>query len=565
MYMLVSESDHEDLSEILEKVFPNAPEKMKLFLMNQHEALSAKSPGARRWNKDVISLCLSLWIRSPKAYQTLLESNMLILPSGRQLRRYKNCITREPGFSDQIFKWMYLSAKEMKLSPNVWVGRIHHDETRVQQDLIVDMQDGIPSLIGWIDLGEEAQNLRILCDKRLAPHLATEVIQMFFWGFTGFRFPICHFPTAGIKASELSIIIWKAIEKLSDWGFSVDYIMQDGGEENRNFMSMHFRGNANEMLYGSPNLVNPSKKVFHIQDFSHNVKKLRNSILKSGDIKGVHTRKMQHNENIIVWKLWEMAVEWDRNTNGRRIHHKVTESHLHPNIAEKMRNELAETMLNTDMLHLMKSYRDSLSNGKVLDGAVELLEQTGIMIAIFRDQRLITTKDDLRLSQIRNILEWFRNWRKGVNEIDNIKEDIKSKMLPSRQCIDDIDNMLITFPAVCEQHLNEFEFGSINPSRFNHDIVENLFCQQKGVYNGNNSNPNYINYCKSVNSVLLGQSLKSRARKSNAGIEAAQSFSVCTKEPVLKKLKKSSNESKSRSIEKHATQDQKSPLKLLRI
>jgi hypothetical protein len=36
-----------------------------------------------------------------------------------------------------------------------------------------------------------------------------------------------------------------------------------------------------------------------------------------------------------------------------------------------------------------------------------------------------------------------------VNEIDNIKEDIKSKMIPSRQCIDDIDNMLITFPAVC--------------------------------------------------------------------------------------------------------------------
>jgi hypothetical protein len=60
----------------------------------------------------------------------------------------------------------------------------------------------------------------------------------------------------------------------------------------------------------------------------------------------------------------------------RRIHHKVTESHLHPNIAEKMKNELAETMLNTDMLHLMKSYRDSLSNGKVLDGAVELLEKT---------------------------------------------------------------------------------------------------------------------------------------------------------------------------------------------
>jgi hypothetical protein len=303
--------------------------------MSQHEALSAKSPQARRWNKDVISLCLSLWMRSPKAYQTLLESNMLILPSERKLRRYKNCIPQEPGFSDQIFKWIYSSAKEIKLSPNGWVGGIHHDETRVQQDLIVDMQDGILSLIGWIDLGEEVQNLRILCDKWLPPHLGTEVIQMSFMGFTSFRFTICHFPTAGIKASELSIIIWKAIEKLSDWGFSVDYIMQDGGEENRNLMSMHFRGNANEMLYGSPNLVNPSKKVFLIQDFSYNVKKLRKSILKSRDITGIHTRTMQHNENIIVWKQWEMAVEWDRNTNSRRIHHNVTESHLHPNIAEK--------------------------------------------------------------------------------------------------------------------------------------------------------------------------------------------------------------------------------------
>jgi DNA gyrase inhibitor GyrI len=54
-----------------------------------------------------------------------------------------------------------------------------------------------------------------------------------------------------------------------------------------------------------------------------------------------------------------------------------------------------------NILLLMKSYRDSLSNGKDLDRAVELLEQTSIMIAIFRDQRLITTRDDLRLSQIR--------------------------------------------------------------------------------------------------------------------------------------------------------------------
>lgn len=62
-----------------------------------------------------------------------------------------------------------------------------------------------------------------------------------------------------------------------------------------------------------------------------------------------------------------MAVEWDRTMNARRLHYKVTDSHLHPNLAEKMRNELAETMLNSEMLNLVQSYQNILSNGSVLD------------------------------------------------------------------------------------------------------------------------------------------------------------------------------------------------------
>lgn len=113
--IFVSESDNADVSNILESVFPNASDKMKMFLKSQHDILCSKSPQARRWNKDVVSLCLSLWIRSPKAYQTLLESNVLILPSGRQLRRYKNYIPQDPGISDTTLRWMYESAKGLQL------------------------------------------------------------------------------------------------------------------------------------------------------------------------------------------------------------------------------------------------------------------------------------------------------------------------------------------------------------------------------------------------------------------------------------------------------------------
>lgn len=43
--------------------------------------------------------------------------------------------------------------------------------------------------------------------------------------------------------------------------------------------------------------------------------------------------------------------------NSRSIHYRVTDNHIFPNNSEKMRNHLAEDMLNGDMLHLMKCYQ----------------------------------------------------------------------------------------------------------------------------------------------------------------------------------------------------------------
>jgi hypothetical protein len=76
--------------------------------------------------------------------------------------------------------------------------------------------------------------------------------------------------------------------------------------------------------------------------------------------------------------------------------------------------------------------------------------------------------------------------------------------------------------------LNRFPRGYVVPSRINSDIVENHFCQHRGSYNGSTTNPTYLNYCSTVNSIVLGQSLKSRGRKSNAGLVAASSYSMCT-------------------------------------
>ena len=96
------------------------------------------------------------------------------------------------------------------------------------------------------------------------------------------------------------------------------------------------------------------------------MKKLRNSVLHSGTKKGVHTRLISTNENNIIWVHWVAAVYWDRQTNSRPMHYKVTDEHLHLDGPQNMANHLAEDMLDDRMLFLMIAFQQSFVDGTYL-------------------------------------------------------------------------------------------------------------------------------------------------------------------------------------------------------
>ena len=80
----------DELDGNFEKLMMNLPGISKEFqtllksqVRNRNEN---KDPRHRRWDTEIISMCLSLWTRSPRAYDMLKQSNMLILPSERLLR-----------------------------------------------------------------------------------------------------------------------------------------------------------------------------------------------------------------------------------------------------------------------------------------------------------------------------------------------------------------------------------------------------------------------------------------------------------------------------------------------
>ena len=102
----------------------------------------------------------------------------------------------------------------------------------------------------------------------------------------------------------------------------------------------------------------------------------------------------------------------------------------------------------------------------------------------------------------------------------------KEKHLISFQTREDIVSLLIGFDELCSEKFKK-SFGSITPNRVNSDAIENLISQQRGLHNGANTNPNYLTFSRSVNSIILGQS--SGSRKSNAGGNGAY---IYTKQPL---------------------------------
>lgn len=513
------EEDHQDMVDLLGKIFKDAKPEMKIFIQAQLDALKAK-PHGRRWPREVISTWLSIWLRSPGAYAELRTSDVALLPSGRQLRRYKNTIHQTPGINKEIMTWMYHAAKSANLPDFGWSGGLVHDEMSIQQDLVLSKRGGKVQLVGFVDTGDEGNLLRTLKTGEQTQSLAHEVVQIIFQGYSGFRFPLFHYPTAGVKASELYIMINSTIAILHDYGFHIDYVMQDGGQGNRNYTSIVTDLNR-KFVVANP-LTDQSAFVL-CQDYAHNMKKIRNNLLKSGKPGGAKiTRQIQLDNCDVVWDHWKAAVNWDREREGvgRKIHYKVTKAHLEPSTSEKMRNHLAEDMLNGEMLHLMECYQASLPEGAHLNGSILLLRKTSQMVAIFNDRRQIKSLKDERLAQLDSLFQWIREWKASSKAIN----------IFSQQCCEDVMAMLTNLPEVAKLHLVRFPHGGITPAMFNSNSIENFFCQQRGL-NGNNTNPNYASYCHTVNSIILSQPLKCRARSSNAGLQKAEPYKFYSTAP----------------------------------
>jgi hypothetical protein len=514
--VLLQKKDHDDMSDILKTIFPDCSLKMQTFLMSQKMALE-RNPNGRRWSKDIIRLCLTLYCRSPRGYSELRNSNFLILPSQNLLRKYKNTVHQQAGINNDVLEWMTNEAKLKNIPPAGFQGGLIIDEMAIQPDLQFRKRNNDIELIGFTECTPESIVFDQMKTNKRERTLATHALQLVFLGFTGFRFPFAHFPSHTASGTELYLLVWKSVNMLSSFGFTIQYISTDGAQSNRDLFKIMLPNfdTLNPVTCSIRNIFSQDEnyKLFFIMDISHVLKKIRNNVSKSGSAPFCK-RHLKFKDRFIEWDHFKEAYLWDISSNPFPIHYRLTQEHIYLTSENKMRNHLAEDVLNGEMLHLMTLYQHSLGDsGHKLDATVEMLTHTSALIRNFRDPRPITDISDDRLKENDDALKWFIKWERSVKYDDGIRN--KEKHMISHQTREDIISSVMGFQELCNYKL-KMSNASIIPSRINSDVIENMFCQQRTLHNGANTNPTYLGYCNSVNSVILGQT--SISRKSNAGV-----------------------------------------------
>lgn len=201
------EVDHQlsqDITSILGKSEKNITPFMDLF-WQQQKKLSTRSSTGVRYHPMIIRDCLSLATKSPACYEELRKSKILVLPSQRTLKDYRNCIRPKAGFQEEVIE-------ELKDLTNSYFDVQRYivllfDEMKIMSNLVFDKVTG--ELIGYLDLGDPDINFGTL---EKVDEIASHALVFFIRGIcTELKFSLAYFATNGVTSHQLMPLFWEAI------------------------------------------------------------------------------------------------------------------------------------------------------------------------------------------------------------------------------------------------------------------------------------------------------------------------------------------------------------------
>ena len=252
---------------------------MNLFWQQQKKLLQS-SPSGVKYHPMVIRYALSLAAKSPSCYEEIRQSKILVLPSQRTLRDYRNYIRPTRGYQDSV-------VEELKLLTDAYFDTQRYvvvlfDEMKVQSNLVFDKHTG--ELIGYVDLGDPNINYGNL-EKQ--DEIATYALVFLVRGVcTELKFALAYFATTGVTSAQLMPLFWEGVCILeTSCNLWVIAATSDGASPNRKFYRLHKDldgGAGKDVCYRTINLYAPNRYIYFFSDAPHLVKTTRNCLHHSG-------------------------------------------------------------------------------------------------------------------------------------------------------------------------------------------------------------------------------------------------------------------------------------------
>ena len=335
----------------------DVPPFMQLF-WDEQQKYRTQSRNSVRYHPMIIRFCLSLSAKSPAAYEELrydekTGTGVLVLPSRRRLRDYKNYIRPKQGFNNDVIQELSKKVQEFS-DPEKFIVLLF-DEVKIQENLVWDKHTG--DLIGFVDLGDPTVNYATLdTSKELATHILAFMIRSV---VNPFKFSLANFATTTASSFQLFPLFWKAVGILEcQCQLKVIAVTCDGASTNRKFFEMHFElSDATSAVptYRTPNtFADDERFIFFIADPPHLLKTARNC-LYSGDGSKRGKRHMWNNGLHLSWNHIKDVFEEDRQC-GLHLLPKLTNDHIYLNSYSAMNVRLASQILSSSVSNVLKSF-----------------------------------------------------------------------------------------------------------------------------------------------------------------------------------------------------------------
>ena len=211
----------------------------------------------------IVCFGISVASRSPSAYDEIRASNILVLPSRKTLRDYRNAIRPKVGFNPDVINELKNVTKNLNGIQRFIC--LCFDEIKVQSSLVFNKYTD--ELIDFIDLGDPDTNYSTFSDlDKLASHILVYYVKGL---YSDLKFAFAYFATHGVTSFQIMTTFWKAISILEiTCKLPIITVVSDGASPNRKFYNLHApldKLNTKDVTYRTINLFEPRHYIWFLQ------------------------------------------------------------------------------------------------------------------------------------------------------------------------------------------------------------------------------------------------------------------------------------------------------------